>query len=231
MMLEHPRRIAIVDDHPLLGSGLAAQLAEIGLAVELPELQAAPQIVEWISRRSLACVVLDLGLPTEGGGLALIEPVVATGTPVVVLTGETDPAMLAECIGRGAQLVLEKVDPLVEIVESIRLVCHGAQVKPNQWSVLRAESERLRQAQDERQAPFKALSRREKQVLAGLMEGHGAAALAERDFVSVQTVRTQIKSLLRKLGVRTQLEAVARAHASDWRDGQLAESEPAPLHQ
>lgn len=224
-MMECAHRIAIVDDHPLLRMGLAAHLTEVGLAVELPELQTAPQIVEWIGCRSLACVVLDLGLPTEGGGLALIEPVVATGTPVVVLTGETEPALLAESIGRGAQIVLEKAEPLAEIVEAIRLVCTGARVKPNQRSVLRAESQRLQQERDEQRAPFMTLSPREKQVLAGLMGGHGAAALAERDFVSVQTVRTQIKSLLRKLGVRTQLEAVARAHASHWQHEQPNEHE------
>lgn len=215
-MNQPDRRVAIVDDHPLLKAGLTVQLAEVGLEVELPELTSPHQIIEWIEQRSLACAVLDLGLPTDGGGLALIEPMVAAGTPVVVLTGETEPALLAETIGRGATVVLGKTEPLRDIVETIQLVCDGGHAKPHQRSALLAESQRRQRERDERLAPFLSLSPRERLVLAGLTEGRCVAELAERDFVSVQTVRTQIKSVLRKLGVRSQLEAVARANASGW---------------
>ncbi len=67
-----------------------------------------------------------------------------------------------------------------------------------------------------RRRGFDNLSDRESQVLGGLMEGMSPAVLAERDFVSVQTVRTQIKNVLSKLGVNSQLAAVARAYEAGW---------------
>jgi DNA-binding NarL/FixJ family response regulator len=53
------------------------------------------------------------------------------------------------------------------------------------------------------------LSRREREVLELLAEGQRAAAIAARLVVSMPTVRTQIRSILTKLEVSSQLEAVA----------------------
>jgi LuxR family maltose regulon positive regulatory protein len=49
------------------------------------------------------------------------------------------------------------------------------------------------------------------------MAGRRPAAIARDDFVSLHTVRTQIRSMLRKLGVHSQVEAVALAHRVGWR--------------
>jgi DNA-binding NarL/FixJ family response regulator len=53
------------------------------------------------------------------------------------------------------------------------------------------------------------LTRREREVLAELAQGHRAQAVADRSVVSLATVRTQIRSVLTKLEVGSQLEAVA----------------------
>ena len=53
------------------------------------------------------------------------------------------------------------------------------------------------------------LTRREREVLAELARGHRAQAVADRYVVSLATVRTQIRSVLNKLEVGSQLEAVA----------------------
>ena len=69
---------------------------------------------------------------------------------------------------------------------------------------------------DNRFMPFESLSRRENEVLCLLMEGHSVAKIAESSFVSVGTVRTQVKAILRKLGVNSQAAAVALAYRSGW---------------
>ena len=53
-------------------------------------------------------------------------------------------------------------------------------------------------------------------MLAALTEGRTAAEVAERSFVSLATVRTQIRGVLVKLGVTSQLAAVALARQSGW---------------
>ena len=48
------------------------------------------------------------------------------------------------------------------------------------------------------------------------MEGHCAEEIAQAAFVSISTVRSQIKAILQKLGVSSQLAAVALARRADW---------------
>jgi two-component system nitrate/nitrite response regulator NarL len=64
---------------------------------------------------------------------------------------------------------------------------------------------------------FAILTPREQRVLAELMEGHTADQIAKESWVSVSTVRSQIKSILHKLGVNSQLAAVAMAWRAGWR--------------
>ena len=63
---------------------------------------------------------------------------------------------------------------------------------------------------------FADLTERERFVLAELMEGHCAEEIAQAAFVSISTVRSQIKAILQKLGVSSQLAAVALARRADW---------------
>jgi DNA-binding NarL/FixJ family response regulator len=60
------------------------------------------------------------------------------------------------------------------------------------------------------------LTSREQRVLAGLVDGLSAEQIAEEHFVALTTVRSQIRSILQKLGVRSQLAAVAMANRSGW---------------
>lgn len=76
-------------------------------------------------------------------------------------------------------------------------------------------------------APFEALSEREAHVLSRVMEGLSAADIAKRSFVSEATVRTQIRAILGKLGVRSQLAAVAEARRVGWRYREPAHSQSA----
>ncbi len=75
----------------------------------------------------------------------------------------------------------------------------------------RVEAERQRLL-----APFAALTRREEAVLSLLIDGVQAADIAARSYVSLPTVRAQIHSILTKLGVRSQLQAVSMAVKASW---------------
>lgn len=66
--------------------------------------------------------------------------------------------------------------------------------------------------------PFEQLTPREQDVLAGLVRGLSAPAIAREDMVSATTVRSQIRAILLKLGVHSQLEAVSLARRACWPD-------------
>ncbi|MCP3988849.1 MAG: response regulator transcription factor [Actinomycetia bacterium] len=213
-----PRRVVIIEDHPLLAAGLQAGLEQSGAEVDLLDPRVGPdQLLNTISSRRPDCVVVDLGLPFSGGGLALIRPLVGATNRVVVLTGEADRQRLARASGEGAEVVLSKAEPLADIVDVILRVANGQVVRAGQQGSLAAELHRYEAEQNKLYAPFAGLSPRERQVLAGLMNGHGPSTLAERHYVSVATIRAQIRSVLGKLGVRSQLEAVVLAHKNRWR--------------
>lgn len=212
------RRIIIIDDHPLLAEALQGELQRSGAAAEVLDPAIGPeQLLETICSRRPDCAVLDLGLPFPGGGSDLIEPLADHEIRVVILTGETERPVLARSLGAGAAAVLCKSEPLTEIVDTILQVSGGHAVRTAQRAELAVELQRLMAERAQRDTAFAALSRRERQVLAGLMDGLAPSDLAEQNFVSIATVRSQIKSVLSKLGVNSQLAAVARAHESGWR--------------
>ena len=64
--------------------------------------------------------------------------------------------------------------------------------------------------------PLERLTAREREVLQDLANGHLARDIADRSSVAISTVRSQIKSILGKLGVRSQIQAVAMATRSRW---------------
>lgn len=211
------RRITLIDDHPLLAAGLRTDLEKAEAEVTLLDpTVGAETLLETVPDTEPDCVVVDLGMPLPGGGASLIGPIVEQGYRVLVLTGEIDRQLLARSSAAGAEAVLSKSEPLNEIVDTILQVAGGQSVRAAQRSELAEEFRRSVVERQEREAPFAGLTPREEQVLAGLMDGQAPSALAEQNYVSVATVRTQIKNLLGKLGVSSQLQAVAMANRSRW---------------
>lgn len=79
-------------------------------------------------------------------------------------------------------------------------------------------------------SPFELLTRREAEVLAEIMNGRSAEDISRDSWVAISTVRSQIKAILQKLGVGSQIAAVALARRSDWSfDGPEADHVPEPI--
>jgi len=219
MMLVETSRLVVVDDHPLLARGLQVQLEQAGLLVDVVDPISSPNVVAEVLAHGADLALVDLDLPFEQGGLGLTKALVAAGRQVAVLTGSTDRMMWARCLEAGACVVLTKDEPLDDLIRQVQQLLVGEQVKPHQRAELLTEYQRIEAERAQVERGFDELSDREAQVLSGLMEGLNPAQLAERDYVSVQTVRTQIKSVLAKLGVHSQLAAVVRAFEADWDPG------------
>jgi DNA-binding NarL/FixJ family response regulator len=76
---------------------------------------------------------------------------------------------------------------------------------------------RVHRARLERsRSPFERLTAREQRVLAALVDGMSGDEIAKAHYVAVTTVRSQIRGILQKLGVRSQLAAVATAVRAGW---------------
>jgi DNA-binding NarL/FixJ family response regulator len=211
--------VVIVDDHELFAESLELALNMEGYdARRVPTATTTPQaLVSGVTRFQPRVVLLDLDLDELGDGAHFITPIARSGANVVVITGSNDQAEWGECVGRGARKVISKSQPLNEILSVVRRICQSLPVMDaaererlvGLWSEHRREAEDLRARLDR-------LTPREREVLGRLIEGHQVREIARESVVSEATVRTQVKRILRKLEVSSQLAAVGLARQAGW---------------
>jgi DNA-binding response OmpR family regulator len=109
VQLQTPLRLVIVDDHELLARTLAIALRLSGLDVETVAGPTAAAVVACARVRAPALVMLDLDLgPPLGSGLDLIEPLVAVGAMVIMMTGVEEQDRLDACVEAGATAISRK---------------------------------------------------------------------------------------------------------------------------
>lgn len=214
-------RVLIVEDHALFAESLELALSLEGYDVRRPpsgdQTVTAPQLMQFVLRWRPRVVLLDLDLAGLGDGARLINPIAQSGANVVVVTSSEDEARWGECIRNGARKTLSKTGPLSDIFSTVRRITQGLPVLD------RAERERLLQVwlrerghQRLAREHLDRLTRREAQVLGHLMSGRPVREIAQLDIVSEATVRTQVKSVLAKLEVTSQLAAVGLAFELGW---------------
>lgn len=211
------RRVLIVDDHPLVSIGLQLALRARGWEVETIAGPTGDAVVGLAGSFQPGCVLLDLNLGVAGSGRDLVAPLRNAGAAVVMLTAETDRFALAACVEAGAGGWIGKHAFLDDIVTSIEDVLAGRPLigKATRESLL-DELRAQRASLDRASSPFEQLTAREERVLASLVDGLSAEEIAEEHFVALTTIRSQIRGILQKLGVRSQLAAVAMANRACW---------------
>lgn len=214
-------RVLLVEDHTLFAESLDLALTMEGYDVRrfpVPghAVATAPLISAAVRLRP-RIVLLDLDLGAFGDGVNLINPLARSGANVVIVTASNDRARWGECVRHGARKVISKTQPLNEILSVVRRIHHGQPVMDHaeREGLLRLwhEERSKQQAVRERLA---ALTPREREVLGRLMDGHQVREIARSRYVSEATVRTQVKSILAKLEVTSQLAAVGMARSVGW---------------
>ena len=212
-------RLLLVDDHRLLVDTMQMSLAKAGFAVSVAPCDTFAEVLAEAAAVRPTLVVLDLDLSGAGVGYDLIGPLRELGAEVLVLTGTTDRMELARCLEAGALGVASKAAGFASVLDQVSRAARGESVTPvTVRTQLLADLAAHRRATDRRMAPFEALSARERDVLRQICEGKQAAAVAKDSYVSLATVRTQIRSILMKLDVTSQVAAVALARQNDWFD-------------
>jgi DNA-binding NarL/FixJ family response regulator len=221
-VLTGPRdTVLVVEDHALFGESLAITLRLEGYDVRRPDLTRDLDLLCLADRLRPRVALLDLDLGEFGDGTSLIAPMTRRGTDVVVVTGSADRAEWGGCVQRGARRVLCKNAPLEAMTQTVRRLFQGLPVMGREErDALLDTWRRERQADDVVRDRLARLTHREREVLGDLVDGHGVQEIALSDVVSEATVRTQVKSILAKLEVSSQLAAVGLAHRVGWAGGQ-----------
>lgn len=210
-----PGRVAVIDDHRLVGESLAQVLRARGFLACVAD-GSASEIARLRTER-LDLAVLDLQLGEGVDTLAVLRDLVGRGVRVVMLSASSDDAALGRCIAAGALGVVAKAGSLEHLVDILAGILAGE----DHLSVGRRAGLVVAAAAQQRQAvealaPFARLSRSESEVLVALSLGKRVGEVAQERYVSVLTVRAQIRSIFTKLGVHDQLGAVSLAHRTGW---------------
>jgi DNA-binding NarL/FixJ family response regulator len=209
--------VLIVDDHPLTREALGALLTQHGFSV-VGQASDGEEAIGSARRLQPQLVLLDLSMPGLSGLEALPRlREAAPGCEVVVLTASGTEENLLSAIRGGAAGYLLKSEPPGRIAEFLRGVARGEAALSGE--IARRLLDEVRNGGRRSGVPdaiAQVLSAREVEVLLLLDEHLGTDQIARRLFISEHTVRSHVKSLLRKLGVssrREALEALAAARA------------------
>lgn len=222
------RSILIVEDHALLAHTLLLGLAGRGLTARAARPGGAEAVIEQATYLRPVLVLLDLDL---GGvdGLDLLPALRALGARVLVVTAERDESRLAAAIALGAYGWVSKTEPFERLLEAVEMILEGRPLltRAGLQQLATTGRERLEEDRDLKDR-MALLTAREHEVLRALEEGHSAQDIARQLVVSIGTVRSHIRAILTKLGVSTQLAAVALARRVDRAGSPAAAGHHAP---
>jgi DNA-binding NarL/FixJ family response regulator len=194
-------RVLCVDDHPLLREGIAAIINNQPDMLLTAEATNGAEAVQKFREHQPDVTLMDLRLPDVSGIDALIA--IRSEFPdarIVMLTTFEGDVEIHRSLEAGARGYLLKSMPPKDLVEAIRQVNSGKKRIPPELAAQLAEH-----LGDE------ALTEREVEVLRHVAGGNRNRDIADRLFISEETVKVHIKHIMEKLGASDRTQAVAIA--------------------
>ncbi len=200
--------VLIVDDHKMVCESLSRLFEEedgfhvIGMANDV---QSAVTIAQ-SNQPDLA--IVDFHLP-DGDGVTTGERIlgVSNSTKLLMLTGEPSEKVFSAAIEAGFKGFILKEKAAKQLIDGAKCLVNGGVCLPQEMI-----AGILPKMKKSYQGIGSDLTTREIDILRYLSEGSSPQHIAEHLFISIHTVRNHIQNILTKLGVHSQLQAIAIAH-------------------
>jgi DNA-binding NarL/FixJ family response regulator len=200
-------RLLIVDDHDMFADSL-----RVALSAE-PDLTVVGTAATLAQARSMVVstapdvVLLDHRLPDGLGVDSIAElKTLRSDAKIVVLTAVAEDAMLVTATETGCAGFILKTSPLDELVTAVRTAAAGEIMVSSELL-----ASLLNRLHHQHERPAHDLTGREREILGLIAEGLTNGAIAKRLFISVNTVRNHVQSVLAKLDAHSKLEALSIA--------------------
>ncbi len=210
-------RILIADDHPIVREGLRQLFASTGDIEVVGEAANGQDALEYTRSLRPDIVLLDLRMPVMDG-LSVLKAIQQNGlrVRVLVFTGSEDKNEYVQAMKLGCAGIVLKQTATDLIAKSVRKV-HGGEI----WLDSQTTAVVMRQfaspaesgAGEGAGAPGAAkgrerspLSQREREIVALVAQGYKNKEMAEKMFISEQTVKNHLHNIFDKLGVSDRLE-------------------------
>lgn len=205
--VEIPRRVMLVDDHPMWLEALSGDLEDDGF-----EIVATAGTGEETLRRARATkpdvVVMDLQIPDPDGATCteiLVKEFPELLVLVISASGERDDVLRA--VKAGAKGYLLKSATTEELVEGVRRTATGDAVfTPGLAGLVLGEFRRMVSNAESHNDQGPVLTSREVEVLRQVAKGLAYREIAEELYVSHRTVQNHVQNVLRKLQLHNRVE-------------------------
>jgi DNA-binding NarL/FixJ family response regulator len=198
-------RILIADDHPIFRDGLRKLLSLEEDFQVIGEAEDGKEAVEMVHKLNPDILLLDLKMPNMSG-IGALEALgdKQKATKVIVLTASEDEAAVVQAMRMGTAGIVLKQTATDLLIKSIRKVNDG-----EIWLDSRMTTAVMKEfaAPAPPREPVKTvLSTREREVVALVCQGFRNKEIAEKMFISEQTVKNHLHNIFDKLGVSDRLE-------------------------
>lgn len=202
-------RILLVDDHELVRRGIRALLeAEEDFEI-CAEAADGRDAVDLVQELAPDVVVMDIGMPGMNG----IEATrrirkTARRTEVLALSLHESEHFAREVLAAGARGYVFKSDAAQEVVQAVRSICNKKRYLTKR---LAENAERLGLLEKKSNAVGSTLTRREREVMQLVAEGHSNRSISELLDISIKTTETHRARIMRKLGLKSVADLVRYA--------------------
>jgi NarL family two-component system response regulator LiaR len=206
MTVSGPIRVMIVDDHDMVRKGLAAFLKASADLEMVGEARNGREAIQLCEQLQPDVILMDLVMPVMGGAPATrVIRERWPGAQVIALTSFQEKELVEDALRAGAISYLLKNVSADDLAEAIRAARAGRSTLAPEaaQALVQSTSEAFRIGGD--------LTKREREVLALMVEGLTNPEIAGRLIVSRSTAKAHVSNILSKLGVSNRAEAIALA--------------------
>jgi DNA-binding NarL/FixJ family response regulator len=209
-------RIVVADDHPIFRDGLCRLLALEDDFEVVAQANDGREVLDILQKLDPDILLLDLKMPNLDG-LMTLQRLQSTKsrTRIIVLTASEDKQEFVQAVRFGTSGIVLKQTATELLIKSIRKV-HAGEI----WLDSNTTAAVMRQFASAEEAPASApaptpqgrdrdrtpLSQREREIVALVAQGFKNKEMAEKLFISEQTVKNHLHNIFDKLGVSDRLE-------------------------
>jgi two-component system nitrate/nitrite response regulator NarL len=208
---EHPIRVIIIDDHALFRSGLMELLERRGIKV-MAALGSGHEGIQAAKDFTYDLILLDIRMPQMNGRETLKRLRQSDVTvPIIMLTTSQEDEDVIDALRNGAQGYLLKDMEPDELVAALYDILQGETIVAKELAGALARAVKKGEQPAKPASPFSELTPRESEILEHLAAGQSNKIIARELGIADGTVKLHVKAILRKLGVRSRVEAAVIA--------------------